>query len=249
MDSVKSLIKKLALKTLPEWILTPLRKRHYLNVLKNLSDDYDPDFAVIRQLVKPGDYVIDLGAHVGAVTKFLSDLVGSTGRVYAVEPFPLNFEILQQNVKKLKLENVELINCAVSDKAGRLMMEIPTFRDMGESFYDARLIPAGTTSALRHAEVDVKTVDELFGDLRRRVSFVKCDVEGQELQTLHGATALIEKDKPSWSLEISLMPPEVHEQVRTLLGHYDYEEFCYEAGKLRPWTPADKPVNVFFLQS
>jgi FkbM family methyltransferase len=245
---VKSLIKKLALKTLPEWALTPLRKRHYLNVLKNLSDDYDPDFAIIRQLVQPGDYVIDLGAHVGAVTKFLSDLVGPQGRVYSVEPFPINYEILKRNVGKLKLHNVELINCAVSDQKGRLTMEIPTFDEMGESFYDARLIPAGAESSLRHAEVDVKTVDDMFAGIPRGVSFVKCDVEGQELQTLRGAKQLIEAYKPAWLLEISLMPAQIHDQVKDLLGGYGYQEFCFENGKLREWNPADKPVDVFFLQ-
>ncbi len=246
---MKSLIKKLALKTLPEWVLSPLRKRHYLNVLRNLSDDYDPDFAVIRQLVKPGDYVVDLGAHVGAVTKFLSDLVGPDGRVYSVEPFPLNFDILKLNKEKLRLTNVELINCAVSDKAGRLTMEIPTFSEFGESFYDARLIAAGVATSLRHAEVDVQTVDELFNNLPQRVSFVKCDVEGQELQTLKGATALIRKDYPSWLLEISLMPPEIHEQVRNEMANYSYQEFWLEAGKLKLWNPGDKPVDVFFLRA
>src|SRR5918995_5956412 len=113
LDSGKRFAKKQALNYLPEWALTPLRKRHYLRVLREMSEDYAPDFVVIRRLVQPSDVVVDLGAHVGACTKFLSDLVGETGIVYSVEPFPLNFEILQLNVEKLQLANVRLINCAV----------------------------------------------------------------------------------------------------------------------------------------
>lgn len=247
IDRVRRFAKKQAL-ALPEWALTPLKKRHYLRVLENISEAYDPDFIVVRHLVKPGDIVIDLGAHVGACSKFLSDLVGKNGRVYSVEPFPANFDILRFNVRKLGLWNVELINVAVSERCGTLRMEVPTFAEFGESFYDARLIPAGVESSLRQAEVEVSTIDSLFGDLPNQVSFVKCDVEGQELQALRGATKLIEKDKPAWLLEISLMDPHTHEQVRHLLGSHGYEEFCFDHGKLKLWQQGDKPVDVFFLQ-
>jgi FkbM family methyltransferase len=248
IDIGKRFAKKQALACLPEWILIPLRKRHYLRVLKNVSDAYDPDFSVIRHLVKPGDHVIDLGAHVGACSKFLSDLVGDNGRVYSVEPFPSNFDILSFNIRKLGLSNVELINFAVSERSGTLRMEVPTFAEFGESFYDARLILAGAESSLRQAEVEVSTIDSLFADLPRQVSFVKCDVEGQELQALRGAANLVEKHKPAWLLEISLMDPPTHEQVRELMCGHGYEEFCFADGKLRLWQRGHKPVDVFFLQ-
>lgn len=247
-DSGKRFTKKQALNHLPEWALMPLRKRHYRGVLRNISEDYTPDFVVLKHLVKQGDYVIDLGAHVGACTKFLSDLIGEHGRVYSVEPFPTNFDILRLNVRKLGLRNVELINCAVSDTRAKLTMEVPTFAEYGESFYDARLIPAGSKSSLRQAEVDVSTVDSLFLNLPGPVSFIKCDVEGQELQTLRGAAALIARDKPSLLLEVSLMDEATHGQVRELLERNAYQEFCFANGKLSPWERADKTVDVFFLQ-
>ena len=246
--SGKRFAKKQALNHLPEWALTPLRKRHYLRVLREMSEDYAPDFIVINQLVQPGDVVVDLGAHVGACTKFLSDRVGETGTVYSVEPFPLNFEILQLNVQKLGLSNVRLINCAVSQESGKLMMEVPTFAEFGESFYDARLIPAGSTSSLRQAAVDVETVDALLDDRPRAVSFIKCDVEGQELQTLRGARRVIGTDLPILMLEVSLMSQGTHNDVRELLTSYGYREFCFEQRKLRPWQTDDRPVDVFFFQ-
>ena len=248
LDSGKRFAKKQALNHLPEWALTPLRKRHYLRVLREMSEDYAPDYIVIKRLVHPGEVVVDLGAHVGACTKFLSDLVGETGTVYSVEPFPLNFEILQLNVQKLGLSNVRLMNCAVSQESGKLMMEVPTFAEFGESFYDARLIPAGATSSLRHAAVDVETVDALLADRPRAISFIKCDVEGQELQTLRGASSVIGTDLPMLMLEVSLMSQDTHEDVRELLAGYGYQEFCFEDRKLRPWQSDDRPVDAFFFQ-
>jgi FkbM family methyltransferase len=248
LDSGKRFAKKQALNYLPEWALTPLRKRHYLRVLREMSEDYAPDYIVIKRLVQPGDVVVDLGAHVGACTKFLSDRVGETGTVYSVEPFPLNFEILQLNVEKLQLANVRLINCAVSQESGKLMMEVPTFAEFGESFYDARLIPSGATSSLRQAEVAVETVDALLADRPRAISFIKCDVEGQELHTLRGARNVIGTDLPMLMLEVSLMSQDTHAEVRELLAGYGYQEFCFEDRKLRPWQSDDRPVDVFFLQ-
>ena len=248
VDHVKRRVRNQVLALLPDWALTPLRRRHYLSVLKHISKASASDFVVIRHLVKPGDYVIDLGAHVGAWTKVLADLVGKEGRVFSVEPLPMNFDILSLNVRKLGMSNVEPINCAVSESNGRSLMEVPTFAEFGESFYDARLIPPGTKSSLRQAEVDVRTVDGLFLDLPRQVTFVKCDVEGQELQTLRAATRLIEKDRPAWLLEISLMNQQTHDQVRQLLGRLGYQEFCVDAGKLRLWESGDQHINVFFLQ-
>ncbi len=248
LNTSKRFAKKQALNYLPEWALTPLRKRHYLRVLRQMSEDYASDFIVIKRLVHPGNVAVDLGAHVGACTKFLSDLVGETGTVYSVEAFPLTFEILQLNVNKLGLSNVQLINCAVSDASGKLMMEVPTFAEFGESFYDARLMPAGATSSLRQSAVDVYTVDSLFADRQRPISFIKCDVEGQELQTLRGAKCVIETDLPMLMLEVSLMSQEIHEEVRQLLASYGYQEFCFEQGTLRRWQANDRPVDVFFFQ-
>ena len=248
LNNSKRFAKRQALNYLPEWALTPLRKLHYLRVLRQMSEDYAPDFIVIKGLLQPGDVAVDLGAHIGACTKFLSDVVGETGIVYSVEPFPLNFEILQLNVNKLKLSNVQLMNCAVSDTSGKLMMEVPTFAEFGESFYDARLVPVGATSSLRQAAVDVKTVDSLFGGRQRPISFIKCDVEGQELQTLRGAKRVIDTDLPMLMLEVSLMSDETHAEVRELLASFDYQEFCFEQGELRPWQVEDRPVDVFFFQ-
>ena len=52
--------------------------------------------------IKPGDTVIDIGANLGYYTLLAGDLVTATGRVVAVEPNPLVFELLSKSVKKAK---------------------------------------------------------------------------------------------------------------------------------------------------
>jgi len=79
-------------------------------IFKRKQDKHE--IALLNKYIKNGDVVLDIGANIGFYTKILSDLVGSTGKVYAFEPDKTNFSYLQKNASVLK--NVSLINKAVS---------------------------------------------------------------------------------------------------------------------------------------
>ena len=53
---------------------------------------------LIEREVHEGDVVLDVGANIGYYTIMLAKLVGSSGRVYALEPEANNFSLLNQNV-------------------------------------------------------------------------------------------------------------------------------------------------------
>ena len=247
LDSLRININKWLIIVLPERLLLALMKFHYARVLNTVTEGLVAEFPIIKTLVSPGDQVIDLGAHVGIYTKFLSTLVGPEGTVFSVEPFPFNFAILRSNVRRLGLQNVRPINCAVSDVEGRATMEVPKFKISGESFWDARIALEDSNPALRQAQVPVKPLDSIFPELTG-VSFVKCDVEGKELQTLMGAQKLIERNRPAWLLEVSIMDPLSHNQVREVLGQSGYTEVWFTGKELKLWEPGDKPIDAFFLQ-
>lgn len=247
LDSLRTNLNKWLIMMLPERVLLALMKFHYARVLRTVSEDFVPEFLIIKALVSPGDQAIDLGAHVGIYTKFLSTLVGLQGRVFSVEPFPFNFAILSSNVRRLRLQNVKPINCAVSDAEGHATMEVPKFTLSGESFWDARIAHEDSNPRLRRAEVSVKRLDSIFPELTG-VSFIKCDVEGKELQTLMGAEKLIERNRPAWLLEVSIMDPLSHDQIRELLSRSGYVEVWFTGKELKPWEQGDRPVDAFFLQ-
>ncbi len=56
------------------------------------------DLALMLSFVRPGDWVIDIGAHVGTFSVPLAWAVGSTGHVFAFEPAPENFALLCENI-------------------------------------------------------------------------------------------------------------------------------------------------------
>lgn len=61
---------------------------------------------------QPGDKVLDIGSGSGWTTALLSHLVGSTGKVYAVDIIPELVKMGEQNCMRLGIENVEFFQAA-----------------------------------------------------------------------------------------------------------------------------------------
>ena len=74
---------------------------------------------ILERELKPGMRVFDLGANIGYYTVMMARRVGPTGRVYAVEPVPRNFELLSRNVGRNGLaERTELEQIAIAGSDG-----------------------------------------------------------------------------------------------------------------------------------
>ena len=242
--------KKLALKLLPDKILHFVKKIHYARVLRSISEKEEPDLNVLKYLVGPGECVADVGANIGVYTKYLSEIVGPSGRVFGVEPIPLTFDILRSNVRKLGSENIELRNCAISDTDGFVTMEVPKYDSGGENFYESRIVREQAANHLRTVVIPSLTIDSLFAG--RRVHFIKCDTEGHELCCIQGAMGTIRTSKPSWLIEISGNPDDETSsayQTFRILRESGYEAFWFDGTNLRARGLLDTSVNYFFLTS
>lgn len=78
------------------------------------GDDDWPEMCFIRDhIIRPGDVVLECGAHHGYVTTLFSTWVGSAGKVICFEPHPNNANILQRNIELNALGNVVLERKAV----------------------------------------------------------------------------------------------------------------------------------------
>jgi FkbM family methyltransferase len=250
--NMKTVAKSLALRLIPETALHFIKKIHYARVLRSISETDEPDLRVLKHFVSPGHHVADLGANIGIYTKCLSELVGTSGRVHSVEPIPLTFDILRSNVRKFRLRNVELKNCAISDSDGNVTMEVPRFDGGGENFYGARIVSGHTGRSCRQAVVPSYTVDSLFSELESPIHFIKCDVEGHELSCLRGAVRTIQSSKPAWLIEISSRPDDEKStsyQTFRLLRESQYQAYWFDGSRLRVYRAGDTSVNYFFLRA
>lgn len=245
-----SFLKKLAVQLLPRTILGWGKRRYYSYVVPRF---WEADVEPIKCFVRPGDSAVDLGANIGWYSVVLARLVGESGKVYAVEPIPETFNLLSAVVKKLGLSNIELFNCAVSDRHGSAVMEIPRHDYGGSNFYMAKIIPGqSSNSALDSVEVPLRSLDELLpGSLPGRVTFVKCDVEGHKLAVLKGASKFFQLVKPAMMMEVSggvEKQDAPDNEFFTIMNGYGYVPYWFDGKHLRKRVKGLWSVNYFFLQ-
>ena len=61
---------------------------------------------------------LDLGSNIGYYAVIESNLVGKSGKIFAIEPSPTNFSLLKLNLEKQKMENFSVYNIAIGDTNG-----------------------------------------------------------------------------------------------------------------------------------
>ncbi len=74
------------------------------------------------ELIAKNSLVLDFGAGIGDFSILAGKIVGSGGRIVAVEPSTVDFETLLINIHTNSLENITAINSAVG-KSGKLHIE------------------------------------------------------------------------------------------------------------------------------
>ena len=228
-------------------LLYSLGEKRYLRLLAGsfqklyktgrLGVDYQ-DIYFLKNMVRPGDYCIDIGAHLGYFTMELSRLAGNNGHVYAIEPMSKFFNTLKAIVENKKLENTTLYQVAMGGDEEFVEMGIPKVNNVKKFAY-ARVKNAHTY--LEYVESEkVKNAhgDELFRNLPR-VDFIKCDVEGLELPVFQSFLEILRKQQPILLCELGV--PE-RKSLMDLLAPFSYKLFYLENKKLRP-LETDSPVR------
>src|SRR6266487_3972549 len=63
-------------------------------------DRYEPEVAAkLKELLRPGMTFCDVGANLGVFALYAARLVGPGGQVFAFEPIPNNYRVLEQNLR------------------------------------------------------------------------------------------------------------------------------------------------------
>ena len=184
-----------------------------------------------------GEIVVDVGAHYGRYTLIAANCIGSKGKVIAIEADPKNFDMLNENIKLNKFENIKTLNYAASSNKSKVKLSIPE-KKAGHTIYSS-IIP-GRSPTEKFIEVNANTLDNLLaenGISLERIKWIKIDVEGAELEVLKGATDVLSKSK-----DIALLI-EIHnlgdgknfyEPIMDLLKKYNFKtefEIVHEGGE------------------
>ncbi len=144
---------------------------------------------IIGKVVKDGT-ILDIGSNIGNHSLYF--LLERGARFsYCFEPAKETFDILKKNIELNHLENrTKIFNAGVGNGAGSACISLS--REKNTAYTQITLQEEG--------DVKVVGVDEL--GIKDKISFVKIDVEGFELEVIKGMFNTLKRDKPMMMIEI-----------------------------------------------
>jgi len=177
-------IKKLILGLLPGHLELPARY-HYNRLLGRL----EPEMDIIGDIAGQRRRCIDIGANVGLYTYHFSRIFN---QVESFEPIPECAAIIAAG----RLRNVSVHGTALSEHGGKATLNIP---ETGGPEATALASLSNRFDGARHLSVDLRTLDSYNFSA---VDLVKIDVEGHEMEVLHGGIETFKRELPNLLIEI-----------------------------------------------
>jgi FkbM family methyltransferase len=195
------------------------------------SGSWEPaESAALTALIKPGARVIDVGAHVGYMTRLLAARTGSAGHVLAIEANPDNFELLQANMAFNPAAHVRLVLGAAWRRSGETL----TMTISSENTGDHRVFERAQASAT--ADISSLALDDLIPE-EWPLDLAKVDAQGTDHVAIEGMERTIQRCWPT--IVVEFWPVGIEEfggepaQVLSLYRDLGYELTVLELPALR----------------
>ena len=156
------------------WVLAPLEDEVLLTYLVDGGALEPGTTKVLTALVREGDTVVDVGAHLGLMTIPAALRAGATGRVISFEPLPRLVQLLRRNVALNDVaDRVHIEAKACGENRGAALLHV------GAVLGHSSLLPLDDERSV--LEVATCPVDDVV-PAGCPVAVVKIDAEGFELQ-------------------------------------------------------------------
>src|SRR3990172_7753043 len=124
---------------------------------------------LFKRVVKPSMVIADIGANVGYYSLMAAKLVGQSGKVYAFEPEPNNFNLLRTNIAVNHVNTILPVQRAVSNESTRSRLFLDKVNHGAHSLSESN-IPMEKGGAI---DVDTITLDDFFKALdSKRLYFI-----------------------------------------------------------------------------
>ena len=171
---------------------------------------------ILRDLIKPGDTCLDVGAFQGDLTLVMSRLVGPKGQIVTFEANPLILERLTNNCISNFLTNVFLVHGAVWHKSNEWLQ----FFDNGAA---SRIDIKSTERSEDLIPVKSISLDDFLASNKIIPDVVKMDIEGAEKHALRGFANNLELHKPHLVFEHATNDGD---DALVIIKSHGYRTFC-----------------------
>jgi FkbM family methyltransferase len=201
-----------------------------------------------------GGNILDVGANLGYTARVLARSIDPGHHVYAFEPAPANFRILQRIAAQPRMQNrITPVQAAVGAREGAIELWLNMHHHADHRVITDRF--RDSTSPMHRVSVPMVTIDGFLAQSLDQnpspVSFCKIDVQGFELPVLQGMKSTLDRNPgmtivleyaPSGMVELGFDPAEL---LRFLAErHFD----CFTVhpgGKLTPGAPSDMKDGAY----
>ena len=171
---------------------------------RSIKRNDEQEINLVKKFIKPGSDSIDVGVYRGVYSYEMSKY---SEKVHSFEPNPIIFKYIDKNLKKF-IKNIHLYNFALSNQNKTINLKIPirnsnSNKEIFEEYYEmgkATIHNENNFENYENFEIQTKKIDELNFD--NKISFIKIDVEGHELEVIEGAKNTIKRDKPILLVEM-----------------------------------------------
>lgn len=145
---------------------------------------YEPSMThAVNTLLQPGDVFLDIGANEGYFSILAASRVGSTGRVFAIEPQTRLQAVLTRNIAENNTFQVCVLQRAVSDRCGVASFSLaPDVHTGSSGIFNTARYRNPTESVLQTPLTQLLHILQID-----RIRLVKIDVEGFEYEVVLGS--------------------------------------------------------------
>jgi FkbM family methyltransferase len=191
-----------------------------LRYLYRSMDDVDSVLlGLVREFVKPGTVVWDVGANVGLFSFAAASLAGPEGQIIALEPDAWLVQLLRRSARHQPARSapVQVIPAAIASQVSIRTLCLAARSRAANYLAEFGTIQTG--GAREEQSVVAVTLDWLLQQLPHP-SVVKIDVEGAEMEVLKGSERLFESVRPVVLCEVI---PASERAVTAFLQSYNYQ--------------------------
>ena len=210
-------------------------------VLTEQEDWFEEEIKFLRQLIKTGQKVIDVGANYGVYTLTLAKLVGHSGHVWSFEPASKTAAFLGESIASNDLDQVTLAQQALSDSSGSAALSLHENSEMNALSRTAEDKDNSETVTL------VKLDDCMQQNDWDAIDFIKLDAEGEELKILEGGHSFFTSLSPLVQYEVK-EGSQLHLELTKAFSQLGYASYRLVPGLdvLVPFNEED-PVDDYLL--
>jgi len=151
----------------------------------------------LRDLIKPGSIIFDVGANLAGLSILMSRLTGPKGIVCAFEASPRIIELTHGNIIASGCNNIQLYHNAIFSESGKDLM-IYAGGHLNDSIYNQ-----GEFKNNLGKMVKTMSLDDFVNHTGLIPDVIKMDIEGAEFDALQGMQTKVLISKPHLILETS----------------------------------------------